>query len=339
MCILWSWSGAPGRGFDLACASCGRGPELRGVVSLMVAEPWWRSLVAELILPLMVAELGGGTRASPLMVAGRGGEAWWRSSPPPLLGPLGAWASWGLFELFGISWATLGLFGPLGACWGFFGPLWASWAPSGLLGPLGPLRASWGLFGALVASWGLLGSLGASWSFLEPFGTSWGLLGLLRASLGFLELLRASWGLLGPLRASLAFCEPLRVPGGPLRTSWGVLGPLRVYWGVLGPPRAFSALFGPLRPSSGLFGPLRASSSCTPREMGAGFGDMQGGDAAARASKLRLSIPRVPVPRACVIVPQLPRRAALSIVTFTTRGSYFELPGMGFVVGPRFCCA
>ena len=28
MCILWSWSGAPGRGFDFTCASCGRGPEL-----------------------------------------------------------------------------------------------------------------------------------------------------------------------------------------------------------------------------------------------------------------------------------------------------------------------
>ena len=33
----------------------------------------------------MVAELGGGTRPSPLMVAERGGEAWWRSSPPPLM--------------------------------------------------------------------------------------------------------------------------------------------------------------------------------------------------------------------------------------------------------------
>ena len=51
------------------------------VSSLMVAEPLWRRLVAELILPLMVAELGGGTRPFPVMVAEPGGEAWWRSSP------------------------------------------------------------------------------------------------------------------------------------------------------------------------------------------------------------------------------------------------------------------
>ena len=43
-------------------------------------------------------------------------------------------------------------------------------------------------------------------------------------------------------------------------------------------------------------------SSCTLREMGAGCGDMLGGDAAARAFKLRLCILREPVPSAFAIV-------------------------------------
>ena len=51
----------------------------------MVAEPWWRTLMAELIPPLMVAELGGGTRPSPFMVAERDGGTWWRSPLRPLI--------------------------------------------------------------------------------------------------------------------------------------------------------------------------------------------------------------------------------------------------------------
>ena len=35
MCILWLWSGAPGRGFDLKCASSGRGPERQEGASIL----------------------------------------------------------------------------------------------------------------------------------------------------------------------------------------------------------------------------------------------------------------------------------------------------------------
>ena len=66
-CILWSWSGAPGRGFTHGSGA-------------IVAE-----FGGGAHSPFMVAELGVGTRPSPLMVAERGGEAWWRSSPPPLM--------------------------------------------------------------------------------------------------------------------------------------------------------------------------------------------------------------------------------------------------------------
>ena len=64
VCILWSWPGAPGRCLHSWWRSHSGGD-------------WWRNSSS----PLMVAELGGGTRPFPVMVAEPGGEAWWRSSP------------------------------------------------------------------------------------------------------------------------------------------------------------------------------------------------------------------------------------------------------------------
>ena len=71
-------------------------------------------------------------------------------------------------------------------------------------------------------------------------------------------------------------------------------------------------------------------SSCTLREMGAGCGDMLGGDAAARAFKLRLCILRVPVPWAFAIVPQLLRSAAFRKVALAAKGPAFRASMYGF---------
>ena len=71
-------------------------------------------------------------------------------------------------------------------------------------------------------------------------------------------------------------------------------------------------------------------SSCTLREMGAGCGDMLGGDAAARAFKLRLCILRVPAPWAFAIVPQLLRSAAFRKVALAATGPAFRASMYGF---------